>query len=376
MYIFTVIGFLSIGYYLNNISGIGTKFKFLAQITLSNKKTTYRHKLLYTSSNAANKKEFTNIFSLFWYTKPTWIPANMYNYKFRNCAFKYCKILNDIAYLNISDAVLFHHSEMNSVDIPKKAKHQTWLFMSDESNVHTMKYFMDKKWRNEFDWTYSYRSDSDIYLPYGEFARRSLPAVKNYSSIYRKKKKNIAWVVSDCKSRYSRNKYVTELKKYIDVDVYGKCGKPCSDWNDDACFKHLSGDYKFYLSFENSLCEDYVTEKAFRLYQEDFDIIPVYRGAPNVKDILPTGTFISTQDFKSPKELAVYLKYVADNESVYHNYLKAKDKFWASPYTRHEIVEFIYCSVCEKLSTNYTRGTKLNLTRWITDKGCHKASDI
>ncbi|XP_052098685.1 glycoprotein 3-alpha-L-fucosyltransferase A-like [Mytilus californianus] len=194
-----------------------------------------------------------------------------------------------------------------------------------------MKYFMDKKWRNEFDWTYSYRSDSDIYLPYGEFARRILPAVKNYSSIYRKKKKNIAWVVSDCKYRYSRSKYVIELKKYIDVDVYGKCGKPCSAWNDDACFKNLSGDYKFYLSFENSLCEDYVTEKAFRLYQEDFEIIPVYRGAPNVKDILPTGTFISTLDFKSPRELAVYLKYVADNESVYCNYLKAKDKFWASP---------------------------------------------
>ncbi|VDI46233.1 Hypothetical predicted protein, partial [Mytilus galloprovincialis] len=69
-------------------------------------------------------------------------------------------------------------------------------------------------------------------------------------------------------SDFSRNIQVAELKKYIDVDVYGKCGKPCSTWMDDSCFKNLGGDYKFYLAFENSHCEDYVTEKAFRLYQE------------------------------------------------------------------------------------------------------------
>ncbi|CAG2221317.1 unnamed protein product [Mytilus edulis] len=370
MFILTGIGILSIGYHVNTVQNIGTKFRFLAKITRSNTETINTPKLSDNNKMTTNYKEFTKIFTVLWYTKPYWIASYLYKFKFRNCAFNHCELLTNIADLNRSDAVLFHHSEMNSVAIPNKVKNQTWIFMSDESNIHTQKYFMKNKWRNNFDWTYSYRSDSDIYLPYGEFAQRSVPVAKNYSDIYRKKTKNVAWVASNCNPLFSRNNYIAELKKYIDVDVYGKCGKPCSTWNDDSCFKYLSGDYKFYLAFENSLCEDYVTEKAFRLYQENFNIIPVYRGAPNVKDILPAGTFIPALDFKSPKALAVYLKSVADNEIVYSNYLKEKDKFWAAPYTRLEIVEFIYCSVCEKLSTNYTRGTKLNLTSWIMNKGC------
>ena len=39
------------------------------------------------------------------------------------------------------------------------------------------------------------------------------------------------------------------------------------------CMKMLERDYKFYLSFENSLCLDYVTEKYFRTMQ--YDIIPI-----------------------------------------------------------------------------------------------------
>ncbi|CAG2251962.1 FUT-1 [Mytilus edulis] len=341
MFILTGIGILSIGYHVNTVQNIGTKFRFLAKITRSNTETINTPKLSDNNKMTTNYKEFTKIFTVLWYTKPYWIASYLYKFKFRNCAFNHCELLNNIADLNRSDAVLFHHSEMNSVAIPNKAKNQTWIFMSDESNIHTQKYFM--------------KENGEIIL-IGHIATDQI-------QIY------IFHTENSHKEVYQNN-YIAELKKYIDVDVYGKCGKPCSTWNDDSCFKYLSGDYKFYLAFENSLCEDYVTEKAFRLYQENFNIIPVYRGAPNVKDILPAGTFIPALDFKSPKALAVYLKSVADNEIVYSNYLKEKDKFWAAPYTRLEIVEFIYCSVCEKLSTNYTRGTKLNLTTWIMNKGC------
>jgi hypothetical protein len=34
--------------------------------------------------------------------------------------------------------------------------------------------------------------------------------------------------------------------------------------DDKACFQFLSRDYFYYLSFENSDCEDYITEKVFR----------------------------------------------------------------------------------------------------------------
>ena len=52
------------------------------------------------------------------------------------------------------------------------------------------------------------------------------------------------------------------LQQYIDVDIYGNCGPlKCSE-EDWECYEMLN-DYRFYFSFENSLCKDYVTEKLF-----------------------------------------------------------------------------------------------------------------
>jgi hypothetical protein len=44
------------------------------------------------------------------------------------------------------------------------------------------------------------------------------------------------------------------------------------------------------------------------VYNTNFNIIPVVRGAPNVKELLPPNTFISTLDYKSPADLAKHLK--------------------------------------------------------------------
>ena len=61
----------------------------------------------------------------------------------------------------------------------------------------------------------------------------------------------------------------------INVTVYGKCSTS-GEKTEDA-FKNLDN-YYFYLSFENSLCDDYITEKFFKMLKQN--IVPVVMGAP------------------------------------------------------------------------------------------------
>ena len=58
--------------------------------------------------------------------------------------------------------------------------------------------------------------------------------------------------------------YARELSLYIKVDIYGRCENlTCAQEYPDKCFKMLREKYKFYLAFENSNCQFYITEKLF-----------------------------------------------------------------------------------------------------------------
>jgi len=61
------------------------------------------------------------------------------------------------------------------------------------------------------------------------------------------------------------------MKKWIPIDQYGKCS---AGGNCDAdCYNNLGINYKFYLSFENSLCKEYVTEKLWRILGNIFELL-------------------------------------------------------------------------------------------------------
>jgi len=77
---------------------------------------------------------------------------------------------------------------------------------------------------------------------------------------------------SHCETPNDRLQYAKDLSKFIEVDIVGSCGS-LSDGDIPS-----EDQYKFYLAFENSNCDDYITEKFFN-YIRNGKVVPVVMGA-------------------------------------------------------------------------------------------------
>lgn len=178
-----------------------------------------------------------------------------------NCPVQNCTLTTRREEANTADAIIF----MNNIQVTRHARppNQIWILYFLESPYHTQSL---SYYQGEFNWTATYRHDSTIVAPYEKFvpynySALTKPQSKNYAA---GKTKKVAWFVSNCGARNGRMQYAKELAKHIDVDIYGSCGKlRCPKYQHKECFEMLDNDYKFYLSFENSNCRDYITEKFF-----------------------------------------------------------------------------------------------------------------
>ncbi len=85
--------------------------------------------------------------------------------------------------------------------------------------------------------------------------------------------------------------------------------------------------YKFAICFENSKnLPGYITEKILDCFTSG--IVPIYAGAPNVKQYIPENAFIDYFQFETLEKLDNFLKETTERE--YHNYLQAADDFLKS----------------------------------------------
>ena len=102
--------------------------------------------------------------------------------------------------------------------------------------------------------------------------------------IVQNKTKDAAWAVTHCQTVSLREVLAQKLMKYIGLDLYGNCGVLKCDKSQLDC-ANFEPTYKFYFSFENSLCDDYVSEKLFKIMNQI--IIPVVYNGANMKKFLP-----------------------------------------------------------------------------------------
>ncbi|XP_022109003.1 glycoprotein 3-alpha-L-fucosyltransferase A-like [Acanthaster planci] len=175
--------------------------------------------------------------------------------------------------------------------------------------------------------TWTYYRGSEITTPYG-FYKPGKPVSSRRKPAHewvKGKTRLIAWMSSNCKGTFwPRTDFVRELQRYVQVDAYGTCGDlKCQPAWSAKCNRDLLREYKFYLSLENSECEDYITEKLWNkpLLQ---GVVPVVYGPRReiYEELLPPNSFIYIGDYKNVKELADYLKVLNHRTELYAQYLQ------------------------------------------------------
>ncbi len=318
------------------------------------------------------------------------------------CKFTNCITTADRNLLDKSDAVIFHAFQVNSRDLPAhRHPHQRFVFFLYETIPNTSipcigKCLPERQYLpHYFNWTMTHRRDSDVYVAeqYGaitpklstfpaqlpdELPPGTLPANpaellnRNYPQLANKTKM-VAWFASHCPTHSQREDYVKELSKFVQVDIYGKCGTmECLPRNSYRC-ENLLDNYKFYLAAENSLCPDYVSEKFYRALGQN--IVPIVYGGADYTDYAPPHSFINVADFGSPKDLAAYLKLLASNEALYMEYFQ-----WKKHYAVVRSPKKGWCDLCAKLNDPHFQSQSKSYEDvaewWVRKLPCYPGSSF
>ena len=268
---------------------------------------------------------------------------------------------------------MFDGNQIKAKDLFHRPLGQIWIFVALETpfylGQHLGKQWSRAPWVSSFNWTITHdRSNGDIFFPYDEIREKNEKdfVTLNFTEIFNRKNKTALIVHSHCRTQSKRNEYLSILQKYLDVDSLGACGRPwkCGrrHFHDD-CFEIINS-YKFYLAFENSICNYYFTEKLYQNF--DYNSIMVVRGGfrENRNQSVPDGTYISTDDFKSIKSLADYLVKVSNSESLYTELLKKKSLYQSV--SHKTVCHRAMCNLCERMNKqDHYRKTIPNISDWV-----------
>lgn len=219
----------------------------------------------------------------------------------------------------------------------------------------------------------------------------SVEVLKSHTYLVPLSKKNsrrqnlapLVYVQSDCDPPSDRDSYVRELMKYIEVDSYGEClhnrdlPPPLKNLSamDDRHFYGILAQYKFILSFENAVCDDYITEKFWRPLK--LGVVPVYYGSPSIAKWLPSNkSAVLVNTFASPQDLAEYIKDLDQNDKKYEAYLEwkwtgeisnqmllttMKERSWGvQDISQDNYIDTFECMVCNRVWENLNRKKQVN----------------
>ncbi|GMH84241.1 hypothetical protein TL16_g09863 [Triparma laevis f. inornata] len=276
-----------------------------------------------------------------------------------------CIVTKSRSGMSEADLLLFHVKTHSKNDFPPRTSNVKWGYVSLEQPGYAP-LLEDSSYTSKFDYSLTYDLDSSI--PTITVSPHFTAQQYHDAKVLGFNEKDgfgeptaIAAFVSNCRAAGAEKRLamMEELSKYMPVHSYGSClnNKQEPKLSDvKATNKQMILQrYKFYLSFENNIIKDYVSEKVFDGLLAGS--LPVYRGAESIDKFMPSETtpaVIKMSDFGDDmKALSDYLLKLANDESEYNKYFQWKtedsnDRFQSVlDMTAYKYTSL--CRICQKV---------------------------
>jgi hypothetical protein len=154
-----------------------------------------------------------------------------------------------------------------------------------------------------------------------------------------------------------RKQLFETLSKYKKVDSFGQvCNNMYVLSRKDE--PRVIMDYKFYIAYENSGAEGYITEKIIKAYT--YGCIPIYWGDPLVESYFNPESFINANKFKSVTELIDKIKEIDQNDELYQHMLNV-------PKLQKQMINIIPFDQHFKNFLDLWKTNNPNLIEWQSD---------
>ncbi|KAG0377141.1 Alpha-(1,3)-fucosyltransferase 11 [Mortierella sp. AD032] len=317
-----------------------------------------------TTNIVEERQDQPKEYPILWWTK--WFNLPKYEGQVVNyCDLPYtCKFTLDRSRYDDVKVIIIHASSFKPKDVPNLDDIKSGSKALVLNTLEAPSAFQIKsQWTDIFThrWSYSFGT-ADFVETYfragrgpGSFIDTILAKPVHTiqeKNTFRNELAPIAWIVSSCTSENGRRFYIKQLLKYINIDIYGHCmtnkdwpnhadGKPFSD-------REIVARYKFYLSIENSNCDDYVTEKIERPYA--VGVVPILDGPKDYSRFLPTNhSSIRLDEFATPEQLAIRIHQLDQDDAAYSKYLDYKELRTTEPPT--PIESFLSPKLLESFDT-------------------------
>lgn len=296
-----------------------------------------------------------------------WFWPNHKQFDFQDCKTLFnidsCHLTDDRAlYSKARDILIFHKAiedDLSNLPSSPRTRLQRWIWFNMDSPSNTRKI---EGIEGLFNLTLSYRKDADIHVRW----KLGTGNEANGEFVLPTKERSVCWIVESIellnKSDVGLN-YYRELEKHIKVDIFDSSSEEMM--NSENYFQTVSS-CKFFLSFEDSIHKDYITEK----FNGPLAVgtVPIVLGPPrmNYEDFAPGNSFIHVNDFPDAATLAEFIQKLDEDNEAYMRYFD-----WRQFYTprRHltEQHQFAYaiCQACRHVALHREYRVVKNLNKWF-----------